>query len=68
MAANIRAMTDSERRIGLLLQQDLFTKTGDLLAKTQIARLNDTTLSPTDRVYFERVRVAFAEYNLWLKR
>lgn len=68
MIPNIRAMTEDERRTGFQLQQDLFTKTGDLLAKTQIARLSDTTLSPTDRVYFERVRAAFSEYNLWLKR
>lgn len=62
-SANIRAMTEEERRIGHDLQQDLLWKVGDFITKGMHIHMNIR-----DRQLYERMKLAFLEYNKWLRR
>lgn len=68
MNSNLRAMTESERRVGLKLQQDLFNTTGDFLARADVSRLSCHSIGVKDKALITRMRAAFQEYNQWLRR
>ena len=61
--ANVRAMSEEERRVGFNLQQDLLNKVGDFVTKG-----NHWNMNVTDRTLYERMRAAFFDYNQWLQR
>lgn len=59
---NIRPMTIEQRRIGQKVLQDFLFKTGDFITKGMHLHMNTT-----ERRLFEQMKLAFEEYNRWLR-